>query len=173
MTIISDFMNIGSYETGINWPEMRLKEEYPNFEIQDSEIPQNSENYILPIINDLKFINNEGVGNGHFFNLQGTGYDRYHYTTGTSYAKHLIIHAGSLDLPDLNYRSLFLNACSTGCHFIETFQHGVLFYTLGVSGHVDTTKICVNGIIENESWDQIKSKLNIIDPAAANNYHSF
>jgi hypothetical protein len=54
----------------------------------------------------------------------GTGYDRYHFVMEASGRPHLIVNAGSADLPTLRYKAVLYKGCYTESYFYETLQHG-------------------------------------------------
>lgn len=162
ITKLSDFFNIGTQYTGINWKyirESRPPRTLP-LEIDDSAIPSSVSNYRVPIIQQLKFKNDDLVRSGGTFTLKGSGYDRYHYSDKGNLF--LIVNAGSSDLPitGLQYKVCFMNSCSSGRHYIETLNHGTLFYTKEVCSDIYATKEFVKGIIEDKTYKQIEDDLN-------------
>lgn len=129
---------------GIEWA-MELSTNGP-VSITADQVPETVENYmVLPdIVNQLKFSNDPEasggppkVGDGEWFLLTSEGttpmpdlWYHYEYTLPDDEAhKFLLVSSGSEDVPPLHYRSLLLYLCSPGRHFLETFQHGQMFYT--------------------------------------------
>lgn len=175
ITKISDFFNIGTQYTGINWryiTESRPPRTLP-LEIDNLEIPSNVLNYRVPIIQQLKFENDDFIGEGGNFTLKGSGYDRYHYNYEGN--RFLIVSAGSNDLPKagLRYKVCFMNACSSGRHYIETLNHGTLFYTKEVCGTLEVTKEFVKGVIEGKSYSEIRNNLNLIQGSGWIDFYEF
>ncbi len=171
---------------GIPWV-LELTENGP-VTIAPSEIPETVENYIaLPgIVDQLKFPNDplvpdgpeNPVGAGDWFTLTKQGntpmpdlWYHYEYTFATP-QKHLLVTSGSADVPLLHYRSLFLYLCSSGRHFLETFQHGQAFYTTDETSPEEEPKEFIKRIVAGMEWSQIQTELHdLYDETIA--YHSF
>ena len=174
LTSISDFMNIASPLVSLNWIDMRepvpTGQGHPDFEITGTEIPANPQNYLVPILNILKFPNINGIGDGDTFSLSGTGYNRYHYEQAVGNNR-IIVNGGDADKPTLQHQVFFYNGCFSGRLFLEPFQRGTFFYTESLCSSEFTTTEFVKGIIENKTWDDIKTSMNTYEPGY--NYYSF
>jgi hypothetical protein len=67
-----------------------------------------------------------------------------------------MIDAPDTDLPaNLEYKTFFYNACSTGPDYIENFKHGDFVYTKDSCFVNQATKIYLQGVIDGKQ--QVKS----------------
>jgi hypothetical protein len=155
-------MNTGTTLTGINWKYLRDEQGHPNLEIQDNEIPKAPKNYIIPILNAVRFPNIDDIGPQGTFTLRGSGYNRYHYNNEPS-DRRLIVTAGKADLPALQYRSFYFNGCNSGLYYFEVFQRGVFIFTRGLVSSPRTTTAYVSGVIAGHSWARILRSLNELE----------
>lgn len=172
---LSDFLNIGTRYNGINLQYLknqRTPRTFPNLKVpgDKSEIPLTFTNYKVPTVQLLKF---DSGYEGYNFELQSWGDEKYHYRVGGE----MFLIAGPKpeyykDLPQFGFKHkvCFMNACNSGIHYIETLNHGTLFYTKYLcSSFLATTKF-VKGIIEGKSYDEIKRALNSSDTIMVDYY---
>lgn len=171
---INDFTNFGSKYTdvpldfryrgnnpnpeqdAINWG----KQGYPFLVLGNNEIQVTPTNYKPLPINELRFPNVDGIGNGQVFPQQGLGFETWHYRFDAN-SKRLMITAPKTDLPvTLGYKSFFCNFCSSGIDYIENFKHGDFFYTKDSCFVHKATQSFVQGVVEGKSSAQIKPLLN-------------
>jgi hypothetical protein len=171
---INDFTNFGSKYTdvpldfryrgnnpnperdAINWG----KHGYPFLVLGNNEIQTTPTNYKPLPINELRFPNTDGIGDGQVFPRQGLGFETWHYRFDAN-SKRLMITAPKTDLPaTLRYKSFFYNVCSSGIDYIENFKHGEFYYTKDSCFVHRGTQIFVQGVIEGKSSAQIKPLLN-------------
>ncbi len=170
---VSDFTNFGARHTDVPLTFRKLirnpqnpndpsnfGEPYGNLVIPDDEIATVPTNYKPLPINELRFENIDGIGEGQVFPLQGQGFETWHYRLDAA-SKRLMITAPKTDLPaTLGYKTFFYNACSSGVDYIENFKHGDFFYTKDTCFVHKGTQIFVQGVIEGKSSVQIKPLLN-------------
>ncbi len=128
---VEDFYNFGGPHAAISYSYLVNEQAYPNLTIRPEDIADDPENYLVPILDEERFPNDEGVGPGQPFTIHGSGSSAYHYTVdGSGY---LIVNAGAADLPDpseMLYEILFIKSCNSGRYYIENFQRGEYFYTI-------------------------------------------
>ncbi len=149
-----------------------------------NEIPETVENdLVLPgIVDQLKFPNDpdnpdDVVGVGETLTLTKQGSTPapdlwYHYEANVNtLQKHLLVQSGSTDVPPLKYRSLCLHLCSSGRHFLESFQHGIVFYNTDEADSQTLPLVFIQGIVAGKSWSQIGSDVFAIEQLM--NYWSF
>ena len=129
-----------------------------------TEIKGDTNNYTVePLAPTLKFENSDNIGAGGVFTKKGTGFNNeWHFNQGDS--KHLIVSAPGTDVPaTLRYKTFFYNACSSGPHFIENFQHGKFVYTVGLCSVFTATQLFVKGLLDEKATDDILSDLEAED----------
>jgi len=77
------------------------------------------------------------------------------------------------DLPRLRYAWFSFDACNTGRDYIEVFQHGTYFYTIALSGAVETTADFIQALVEGQTPSQLKIHLNTRYSDPTNAYYQF
>ncbi len=190
VTSISGFMNAGTTNVAVNYSGLRSQQS--SFEIDGGEIAGEVENYTITGLNKTRFPNTawadppEGwpslieVTSGNNFpeNYYRDDYEKMHYyaTTathadGNPSNTRLLVSAGSADLATLKYEVYYINGCYTDIYYYEPHNHGALFYTDDGASSTQTTKEFVKGIIEAQTWAQIKSALNALEDI--HHYHEF
>ncbi len=154
-------------------------------QITEDEIPPTVENYqvLRGIVDQLKFPNDpdnpdDVVGVGETFTLTKQGATPmpdvwYHYQAPIVSTKHkfLLVKSGAEDVPSLHYRSLFLYLCSSGRYFLESFQHGQVFYTTADTSPQEEPTAFITYIISGMTWSQIETEMYGLDDTIA--YHPF
>jgi PKD repeat protein len=96
----------------------------------------------------------------------GTGV-RAHYSDRT------ILYRRDLEIPKeaYNYSRMFLFTCNSGFYYSETYNHGILFYTLGDVASITTVNIYLKyyllGMSDQEIYEAIQAVDNVFD------YHNF
>lgn len=106
-----------------------------------------------------KFESDHATSAGATLAKSGSGLTERHFLN-VDQAARVIVSAPKSDLPTLRYKTFFYNACSTGPHFIENFQHGEYFFTNRSCADLQATKIFVEGLILGKSNNQILDGLN-------------
>lgn len=76
-----------------------------------------------------------------------------------------MIEAPADDLPTLRYETFFFNACDTGRHFIENFQHRNFIFTLDEVPTDKATLSFVKNIIAGKTPQQATAILDGVDNA--------
>jgi len=111
-----------------------------------------------------KFERRHAESAGDPLQKQGAGLAEYHFIT-ESQSKRLIVSAPDDDLPTLRYKTFFYNACSTGPHFIENFEHGEFIYTNRTCAVFEATPLFVEGLVQEKTTAEILQNLEIKDAA--------
>ena len=125
----------------------------------------------------VRFPNNEGVSPEEQFQLQVEGPTAYHYTNTTTdfvdappeTRNYTLVRSESSDLPVLKYKWFYFDACNSGRDYIENFEHGSFLYTIDVFGNTSSTKLFVEGIVNDQDEQQIVDAINRNDPDQAVN----
>jgi len=168
VTGIESFWNYGGDYVALNYGLLLTNQSYPNFVLEPEDIVENPTNSVIPYLDLERFPNDAGVGPGEVFTPIGTdsyGYPIHYYDTHDQYYK-TIVHGGSLDLPeDMEYAALFIRSCQSGRYHVERFDRGVYFFSDGEAAY-ETAMVYrfLKGIIEHDSWDEIRNTMNAADP---------
>jgi hypothetical protein len=115
-----------------------------------------------------KYESDHAVSAGSPLNIAGAGLEEYHFITSTQ-SKRVIVSAPGTDVPTLRYKTFFYNACSTGPHFIEKFDHGEFIYTNRLCAVFRATELFVKGLIEEKTTAEILGILEAADAAGEEN----
>jgi hypothetical protein len=123
--------------------------------LQPNDVMGTVANYIVPGVGGLRYENNEGINNNQSFSKQGQGFNNeWHFTQGVADEKRLIVTTPANQVPQLRYGAFFYNACETGVHFIENFQHGNFIYTKRLCPVLKATKFFVKNLVEGKTPEQ-------------------
>jgi len=92
-------------------------------------------------------------------NIDNVDYPKTHFGSKT------ILFRSELEIPkeDLKYTRLFYNSCNTGNYYLDTFSHGLVYYTLNLSDAALSNpylKAYLEGKNNQEIWELLQS----IDP---------
>jgi hypothetical protein len=70
--------------------------------------------------------------------LDNVDYPKVHYGSKT------ILFRKDLEVPkdELRYKRLFYESCNTGNYYLTTFNHGIVFYTVNLSGAFGILDLC-------------------------------
>jgi hypothetical protein len=130
-------------------------------ELQPGQVAGDVMNYTVPHIGGHRYVNDQGKGHGEEFAKQGVGFNNeWHFTQGGEDDKHLVVSAPDTQVPHLRYDTFFYNACDTGMHFIENFEHGTFVCTKSFCKVEAATQIFVQGLLEAKTMDEIMTLLN-------------
>ncbi len=161
---IQDIHNFGTEGVALNLEYLQTTQAYPNLHLSQSDFAQAPQNYLVPILKEERFPNDNGVGPGDTFSLFGSGEYAYHYTLEhTTYA---IVNGGADDIPapeDQAYDVLLLKSCHSGRYYIEQFMRGVFFYTddnVYAEKEIATVDLFVKHIIMRTPWWEIVEEMN-------------
>lgn len=185
MTSISDFMNVGNELSSLDWIYMRDGQGHPNLSIAYSEYGDDpaTTNLYDPWLFDKTYQGDLGNYTNFYATSSSSGnlqmplitdsttpqYKDYHYNVAG--VTNIIVKAGALDMPSKNWNKLFLNSCSSGEYYYDTFDHGTLIFTHKTCSNAVTTKVFFEGIVEEKSNSDILIDLN--DREDVNDYHQF
>jgi hypothetical protein len=134
--------------------------------LNTNEIMVNPMNYNLPVMNSIRFINDQGVSDQQKFSQQNREPNKeWHFRTTPTSLKRVMVEAPGNDLPTLRYGTFFYNACDSGRHFIENFQHGNYVFTLDEAPMDKATLYFLQHIIEGKTPEQATALLDGIDNA--------
>jgi hypothetical protein len=94
--------------------------------------------------------------------LDNVDYPLSHYRSKT------IIYRKALEVPkeEMRYSRLFYEACNTGNYFLDTFNRGVVFYTVNLSnalGFYTYLKAYLDGKTDRQIWELMQSREPIYD----------
>ena len=129
--------------------------------LQSDQIMGNdAKNYVVPFIGGLRFPNQDSVGANQSFTKKGIGFNNEWHFTNDGGSARLMIRAPSDDLPQLNYKTFFYNACDSGRHFLESIEHGDYIYTKTICRVESATKIFVEGTLNGKTNEAIITDLN-------------
>jgi hypothetical protein len=64
---------------------------------------------------------------------------------------------------DLRYKRLFYEGCNTGNYFLDTFSHGIVFYTINTS-HARGFWVYLKNYMDGKSDQQIWQLMQARDP---------
>jgi hypothetical protein len=172
-TSIAAFTNLGGVRTWIPSSQCALGgdsvdytgNDHPDVRIPKVDFPVAPANYLVPVLLEPRFANDNNVAPGAEPMAPGQTFTRnandpeiFHYTKDT--VKRAIVKAGKADLPVLAYKKFFYNACNTGRDYIENFDHETFLYTKKTCVIGDATKIFVEMYIKNHSVAEIVTELN-------------
>ena len=172
-TTIAAFTNIGGVHTWIPSSQCALAgdwvdytgNDHPNVLIPKAEFPLTPANYLVPVLLEPRFDNDNNIGSGaepmepgQTFTRNTNDPDIYHYTKGT--LKRAIVKAGKADLPVLRYKHFFYNACSSGRDYIENLAHASFIYTKDTCEIQSATKIFVEDYLKKRTIAEVVQKLN-------------
>ncbi len=130
--------------------------------LQPDQVSEDVMNYTVPHIGGLRYVNDQGKGHEQVIAKVGEGFNNeWHFTRGGANEKRLVVSTPDTQVPHLRYKTFFYNACDTGTHFIENFEHGAFVYTKDVSQVQEATTIFIQGLLEAKNLDEIIPLLNI------------
>jgi PKD repeat protein len=94
--------------------------------------------------------------------LDNVDYPKTHYRTKT------ILFRKALEVPknQMRYSRLYYEACNTGNYYLDTFTHGIVFYTINNSaglGFYTYLQAYLSGRSDREIWQQMQSREPIYD----------
>jgi len=165
---VDDFFNIGTELVAINPTYLLEEQKYPNLALRETDIPVNPANYVVPYIEEERFPNDQGVAPGDTFDVighDGYGYPIHYSDANTGGARTSVRNGPSEVPPNPQYDTIFFRSCSSSGYYIENFYQGVFFYsTAEVDYSAAIVYRFVKGIIEGDSWNEIRDTLNGVDP---------
>jgi hypothetical protein len=120
--------------------------------LQPNEVMGTVINNNVPHVGGLRYKNDQGVNDNQLFTKQGQGFNNeWHYTYGGIGEKRLIVKSPGNQVPELRYETFFYNACDTGVHFIENFQHGNFVYTKNTCVVRKATSLFIRFLVEGKN----------------------
>ena len=84
------------------------------------------------------------------------------------YSNKLMVRQKTFDVDraNLRYTRLFYDSCNSGNYFLQVFNHGLVFYTLGNSngsGFVPYFEAYIDGKTDQEIWEIIQQTNAVYD----------